>query len=373
MFKYLKFSLFYGLSVLAIIAVLLGNHWIVIGYISATTFMIFGDALFGDDVSTPTYQHPIWLTLQLWFALPLLLLLMLVSLWSIAPTDIANMGSTLGPIFNYDLNLAKANTLWWQHLVAALYVGLMVSMIGTVVGHELVHRNTDKVSLIIGRWLLAMSFDSNFSIEHVYGHHRYVATSKDPATAPRGRNVYQHIVMSTIWGNISAWNIEKSRLNRRKQNRLSLHNTFIRGLLMSLSLMLVSFVLAGWLGLLFFCFVGLSAKSLLEIVNYMEHYGLVRAVNTPVAPRHSWNTNKRMSSWAMFNLSRHSHHHAQGHIPFHQLKPYEDAPTMLNGYLGTICIALIPPLWFKLMAPKLAHWDQTYANEQEKALLRGNA
>lgn len=370
--KYVKFSLFYCLSVFTIIAILLGQYWVVIGYAAVTIFMIFGDALFGEDLSTPNYNHPMILTLQLWLALPLLILLMLVSIWSIAETDIANIGATLGQVFSYDFNLAKDNTLWWQHLVGALYVGLMVSMIGTVVGHELVHRNTDKVSLVIGRWLLAMSFDSNFSIEHVYGHHRYVATSQDPATAPRGRNVYQHIAISTILGNISAWNIEKSRLKRRRQSLLSWHNTFIRGVLMSVTLMLISFALAGWIGLMYFCFVGLCAKSLLEIVNYMEHYGLVRVANTPVAPRHSWNTNKRMSSWAMFNLSRHSHHHAQGHIPFHLLKPYDGAPTMLNGYLGTICITLIPPLWFKLMAPKLAHWDQTYANEQEKALLDSN-
>jgi|TARA_B110000240_G_scaffold130876_1_gene145293 fatty acid desaturase len=96
----------------------------------------------------------------------------------------------------------------------------------------------------------------------------------------------------------------------------------------------------------------------------MEHYGLVRDKSHPVAPRHSWNTNKKISSWSMFNLSRHSEHHAQGHIPFYQLKPYEDAPMMLNSYLGTISLTLIPPLWFKLMKPKLQHWDQVYATEK---------
>ena len=71
----------------------------------------------------------------------------------------------------------------------------------------------------------------------------------------------------------------------------------------------------------------------------------------------------------MFNLSRHSQHHVQGYIPFHKLMPYKEAPMMLNGYLGTISLTLVPPLWFKMMKPKLQHWDQVYATEQELALL----
>jgi alkane 1-monooxygenase len=294
---------------------------------------------------------------------------MLAGIWSVAASDIFAIGSTLSQLFNYDFNLAKADTLWWQHCIGLLYVGLMVSMIGIVVAHELVHRTTDKTSVCIGRWLLAFSFDSNFSIEHVFGHHRYVATPADPATAPRGRNVYQHIILSTYEGNISAWKIEKTRLQRRQKPLLSLHNSFIRGLSMSLLLLLSAYIMAGWIAVLYCSLVALFSKTLLEIVNYMEHYGLVREKNKPVAPRHSWNTNKKISSWSMFNLSRHSHHHAKGHIPFHQLKPYEEAPMMLNGYLGTICVTLIPPLWFKLMKPKLQHWDQVYATEKERELL----
>ena len=369
MFKYLKFTLFYLLGILTIAAILMGQHWITIGYVCVTTFTILGDLVFGDDKSTPEYQYGFLLRVQLWFALPLLVTLVFVAIWSVAATDVWGLGQTLGQLLSYDFNLAKTNTSVWQHIIGLLYVGLMVSMIGLVTAHELVHRTSDKVSLIIGRWLLAFSFDSNFSIEHVYGHHRYVATKDDPATAPRGRNVYQHIFISSYQGYLSAWNIEKSRLARRHQRIYSFNNVFIRGVLMSALLVLCCYWLAGWLGVAYFSIVALSSKSILEIVNYMEHYGLVRDKSTPVAPRHSWNTNKKISSWSMFNLSRHSHHHAQGHIPFHQLKPYEDAPMMLNGYLGTISLTLVPPLWFKLMKPKLQHWDQVYATEQERELL----
>jgi alkane 1-monooxygenase len=119
---------------------------------------------------------------------------------------------------------------------------------------------------------------------------------------------------------------------------------------------------------LFFCACGLWGKALLEIVNYMEHYGIVRDPAQPVQPRHSWNTNKRVSSWAMFNLTRHSHHHAQGEVPYQDLKPYPNAPMMIGGYLTTISVALCPPLWHKRMKPKVLAWDRDYANAAEKML-----
>jgi alkane 1-monooxygenase len=244
----------------------------------------------------------------------------------------------------------------------------MVGLIGTITAHELTHRTWDPVSLCIGRWLLAFSYDTAFSIEHVYGHHRYVSTIEDPATAPRGRNVYVHIVLSTIKGNISAWKIQTMLLKGKGQQVFSWHNALIRGYLMSIALSIVAYAMGGLEALLYFIAVALWAKSLLEIVNYMEHYGIVRNPRTAVKPRHSWNTNSRISSWTMFNLTRHSHHHANGAAPFHKLKPYEDAPMMISGYLTTIIIAMIPPLWHKLMTPKVLEWDRKFATEEEREM-----
>ena len=156
--------------------------------------------------------------------------------------------------------------------------------------------------------------------------------------------MYHHVVASTIKGNISAWRIEQKRLARKRQGLFSWHNAVIRGHLMSVLLVAIAAAMGGWQAALFFTACGLWGKSLLEIVNYMEHYGMVRNPATPVQPRHSWNTNKRISSWAMFNLTRHSHHHAQGEVPYQDLKPFPDAPMMINGYLTTIIVAMIPPL-----------------------------
>jgi alkane 1-monooxygenase len=244
----------------------------------------------------------------------------------------------------------------------------MIGMIGTVTAHELTHRTWDPVSMLVGRWLLAFSLDTSFSIEHVYGHHRYVSTREDPATAPRGRNVYAHILVSTLRGNLSAWRLERRRLSRQGLPLLSWHNTVIRGQAMSLAVVAAAAWVGGWRGALFFLACAAWGKALLEIVNYMEHYGMVRDPAEPVQPRHSWNSNRRISSWTLFNLTRHSHHHAQGEVPYQDLRPMPDAPMMINGYLTTIVLAMVPPLWHRLMTPKLLAWDRDYASPREREL-----
>jgi alkane 1-monooxygenase len=216
--------------------------------------------------------------------------------------------------------------------------------------------------------MLAFSFDTAFAIEHVYGHHRYVATLDDPATAPRGRNVYVHVVASTVKGNVSAWRIEAQRLARRRLPVLSPRNAFLRGQLLSAALVGAAFAMGGARAVAWFVACALWGKALLEIVNYMEHYGLVRDPAAPVKPHHSWNSNRRISSWSTFNLTRHSHHHAQGEVPYHDLRPFTRAPVMIDGYLTTIVVALVPPLWHALLTPRLLAWDRDHATDAERAL-----
>jgi alkane 1-monooxygenase len=329
---------------------------------------MLGDAVCGDDTSTPRFRYPQILTAQLWLALPLLSAIVFAAVWSASPGDPLGVGAWLTEHVGYDVLAARAATTFGHHVSIFVLTGLMIGMVGTITAHELTHRTWDPVSMLIGRWLLAFSFDTSFAIEHVYGHHRYVSTTVDPATAPRGRNVYHHIVASTIKGNVSAWEIEADRLRKKRLGVLSWHNAVIRGYLMSVALVLAAYAMGGVQGAAFFTVCALWGKSLLEIVNYMEHYGMVRNPETPVQPRHSWNTNRRISSWTMFNLTRHSHHHAQGEVPYQDLKPYSDAPMMINGYLTTIMVALVPPLWHRLMTPKVMAWDRDYATAEELEL-----
>jgi NAD(P)H-flavin reductase/ferredoxin len=367
-FHYLKYFAFHLIGLSAASAIFGGGHLASNGLLTVVALYVLGDAILGDDTSTPHFTHPRILTTQLWLALPILSAIVFAAVWSASPGDPLGVGALIHQYFGYDALAARAATTTGGHISIFVLTGLMIGMIGTITGHELTHRTWDPISMLIGRWLLAFSFDTTFAIEHVYGHHRYVSTVEDPATAPRGRNVYHHIVASTIKGNISAWKIEADRLRKKRLPVFSWHNAMIRGELMSAALVASSFAMGGITGGVFFIACALWGKSLLEIVNYMEHYGMVRNPATPVQPRHSWNTNRRISSWTMFNLTRHSHHHAQGEVPYQDLKPYADAPMMVSGYLTTIMIAMVPPLWHKLMTPKVLAWDRDYATAEELEL-----
>ena len=365
---YLKFSLFHLVGLLAAAALLAAGTWTTAGLCLIAAFYVIGDALAGDDASTPRFAHPGLLTWQLWLALPLLCLIVFCAVWSVSAADPLGAGAWLGA-HGLDLAAAHGVTSPGCPLSAIVLTALMIGMIGTIPAHELTHRTRDPVSMLVGRWLLAFSLDTVFSIEHVYGHHRYVAMREDPATAPRGRTVYRHIVASTLGSVASGWRIESERLARRGQACLGWHNRFLRGQLMSVVVLCAVCAIGGLRGLGFFLLCALLAKALLETVNYMEHYGLVRAPGTPVQPRHSWNTNRRLSSWSMFNLTRHSHHHAQAGVQFQDLRPFPQAPMMIAGYLTTILVTLLPPLWFRLMAPRLAAWDRDHASAAERALV----
>ncbi len=368
MFHYLKYFLFHAIGLLAAAAMFLGSDWIIYGLIAIFGGYIILDAVLGDDTTTPTFKHPGILTVQLWLALPLLSLIVFAYIWQVSSGDLFGLGEMLTSLTGYDVLAAKADGSWVSDLCALIITGLMIGMVGTITAHELTHRTWDPTSMFIGRWLLAFSFDVAFAVEHVYGHHRYVSTTKDPATAPRGRNVYFHVLASTIKGNISALKLEAERLRRMGHSPLSIRNSVLRGYGMSAIIVALSFMAGGVETMLMFIGAGLFGKALLEIVNYMEHYGMVRNPELPVQPRHSWNTNKRFSSWTMFNLTRHSHHHAHGEVPYQDLRPYPEAPTMINGYLTTIVVALIPPLWHHLMTPKVLEWDEKYASDEEKVL-----
>ena len=369
-FHYLKYFFFHVIGLLSLAALVAGGGWISAGLATILFIYLIGDAVCGDDVETPRFRHPVILTVQLWMALPLLSVIVFAAVWAVSAGDTLGFGALTQQLAGYDALAAREATHWVHHVSGVFLTGLMIGVIGTIPAHELTHRTWDPVSMMIGRWLLAFSFDTTFSVEHVYGHHRYVSTIDDPATAPRGRNVYAHILISTIRGNLSAWHIEVRRLKRAGHMVMSPFNAVIRGHLMSLLLVVLAWLAGGWMIAGYFSACALVGKALLEIVNYMEHYGMVRDPSTPVQPRHSWNTNKRISSWTMFNLTRHSHHHAQGEVPYQDLRPFPDAPMMVGGYLTTIVVALVPPLWHRLMTPKVLAWDRDYATESERRLVR---
>jgi alkane 1-monooxygenase len=367
---YLKYTNCNVLVALALASYLAGGAWLWFPLLFTVGVAVVGDTLLPPDFNQPKYKHT-WLLNGFLFAnLPLLLLANFVLLWQFADHDVLGFGAFLDQNFGWSVLDNKALTKGSDRLGAFLAMGLLFGIAATNVAHELVHRTWSPLAMETGRWLLAFTWDGEFAIEHVYGHHRKIATWDDPATARRGESYFQFLLRSTIGGNISAWKIERGFRRKKNLPIWSLHNRVLRGWLMSLVLATISTMLLGWSGLLLHCGLALYGKCYLELVNFIEHYGLVRVPGTPVRFSHSWNSNHSISSWFLFNLTRHSHHHETGHLPYWRLEPKPDAPTLPFGYMTMILVALVPPLHRRIMRPYLETWDQHWATAAEKTLVQ---
>lgn len=236
-------------------------------------------------------------------------------------------------------------------------MGIMCGVIGINVGHELGHRN-NRFDEFLGEILLLTSLNTHFLPYHNGGHHLNVATPSDPATARKNELVYAFWFRSHFTSYTQAWKLENKRLKLDEkpwfhyQNRMLIYT-------------LCNFILLG--GIFFFfglkvllAFIGASAVgiALLETVNYIEHYGLLRKKNKHgryerVKHTHSWNSNHVVGKLVLFNLSRHSDHHYNGSKHYQILKSLPESPQMPTGYPGMMLLSLFPPLWFKLMHQKL--------------------
>ena len=302
------------------------------------------------------------LQVPLYIALPFISVLLIIFAWACGSnqTDLFNIAATLQIYFDYDFMAAKASTSYPDFIGAILGIGLITSGWGINVAHELTHRTSSPIAMFVGRWLLSMSCTADFAIEHVYGHHVHVGTDKDPASAKKGENVYSFFFRSTIYGHINAWKLEIKKLKKRNHSIFSIHNWMFRGYMMSLVWVGLFYNAAGGFGIALFFAQALFAKFILEVVNYMEHYGLVRNSNEAVQQHHSWNTNRRMSHMILFTLTRHSAHHEQGDLPYWVLNPYINAPQMPYGYLSTIFVCLVPSLWYRVINKSLIQWENNH-------------
>jgi len=349
-----------------IVAMFAGGPWMWVGFFIVNFLGVFADQLLGDDTSEPEVRHPWLLNAVLYSTLPLLWLASVAYAWQLSPNDFLGLGAWIQSITGYDVLAAKAQNTWFDYLGGGLSLGLTWAAVGTVIAHELTHRTWSLRDMVIGRLMLALTADASFAIEHVYGHHRNVGTRKDPATARRGENAWRFLVRSTVMSYLSAWRIEPERLRKRGHGVWTWRNRMLRGNLMTLGYAAFFGWAAGWVGVLAYIAIALYGKAYLEFVNYLEHYGIVRVPGQPVEPRHSWNSNRLVSSTFLYNLTRHSHHHAEDEKPFWKLRPYHDAPMLPFGYLPMIYIAAIPPLWNRIMIPKVLEWDRRYATEAER-------
>ena len=224
-------------------------------------------------------------------------------------------------------------------------------------GHELGHRR-NKGEQFLAKVMLLTSIMMHFFIEHNRGHHRNVATIEDPSTARKGETVYAFWFRAIINEYISAWRLESKKRRSLNQYNLSLKNEMIQFQFIQLAFVFIIFKFFGALVCVAFILNVIMAYLSFETVQYLEHYGLLREKDDkghykPVQPYHSWNSNHVFGRLMMFNLSRHSDHHYRSSKKYQILNHHDDAPQLPTGYPGMMILSLLPPLWFRIMNPKL--------------------
>jgi alkane 1-monooxygenase len=245
---------------------------------------------------------------------------------------------------------------WWETAALMLGVGIATGAGGITIAHELVHRTSRLDRALAEILMLSVSYPW-WCGEHVMGHHRWVATPRDPATARLGESVYAFLPRSVFGGLQSFVALEGDRTRRRQIRWWSLADRRTRHALSLVALYAGLLSLCGWAVAAAMLAQSVVAIGLLEVINYIEHYGLVRRETAPgvyerVKPEHSWNSNHWLTGAFLFNLPRHADHHAYASRPYWDLRPWPVAPVLPLGYAGMIVVALVPPLWFRWMDPR---------------------
>ncbi len=248
---------------------------------------------------------------------------------------------------------------WYEYLGLVLSVALISGGIGLTVAHEQCHKVNDRMNMFLARVTLMCTCYMHFTIEHVYGHHARGATNEDPATARLGQSLYSFYFQSVFGGYKSAWELERTRLRKRRLGFWSVQNQMLWYTVAPLAFMGLVTWLFGVSGLIFFVLQAIVGFSYLEVINYVEHYGLQRRKTAKgtyerVKAYHSWNSDHVVSNYLLFGLPRHSDHHAHAARPYQILRSLPGSPQLPFGYTVMMPIAFFPALWRRIMDHRVA-------------------
>ena len=259
-----------------------------------------------------------------------------------------------------------ADLVLWERIVLFFGVGMMTGAIGINYSHELMHQK-DRLERWLGDLLLAMVLYSHFRTEHLLVHHRYVGTPRDAVTALYNEGFHRMFWRVLSKGPASAWRAERLLLARAGRGVVHPSNPFWRYGALQLAMLALALGVGGWAGLGLFLWQALIAVWHLELVNYVEHYGLTRRYlgdgrYEPVRPHHSWNADHKVTNWILINLQRHSDHHYKPDRRFPLLQTYaaNEAPQLPLGYPAMTALAMIPPLWRRRMNPRVRAWRRQF-------------
>ena len=245
-------------------------------------------------------------------------------------------------------------------LSAGLWAGL-----GIIYGHELSHNR--KEGFLVSRLIMALSGASHFTYAHVYNHHLDLGHEDDPATAPRGRNVYSHAWLSHAGQSQYSYDLEREKLKKQNKSFFSFSNKWILGYLYSLPSILLFVWAGGVLGVLSLTVIWAISNFLLEALNFMGHYGLIREKGKPVEHRHSWDNDNLFTSWFFIEIGRQGDHHVRGETYFWELDDV-DAPNYGIGYFSLFVLTLFPPVFRRFTQKLLDDWDENKATVAEKEI-----
>ncbi len=247
----------------------------------------------------------------------------------------------------------------WAWLLLAVGAGAS-SGTGLTVAHELGHK-PNRLDQWGAKIMCALSGYAHFCLEHNRGHHVQVATPEDRASGRLGESLYAFAAREIPSVVAEGWALERKRLEKKGLPFWHWRNDLLQGYAIALAVAALLVAFLGWIVLPFIAISHAVAWFHLSMANYVEHYGLKRDRKPngrygPCEPRHSWNTNHIVSNLMLFHLQRHSDHHANPLRPYQALRNFDDLPHLPSGYPGSFVLAAIPPLWRKMMDPKVCKW-----------------
>ncbi|MGB0526091.1 MAG: alkane 1-monooxygenase [Flammeovirgaceae bacterium] len=259
-------------------------------------------------------------------------------------------------------SMQEVGLTWVEKAGRITSMGLCCGVLGINIGHELGHR-TKWYEKWMAKINLMTSLNMHFMYEHNLHHHKMVSTPEDPATARYGEPLYFFWFRSIVGVYKWAWKLERQRLKRKGIAFFSFSNRMITDHLIELSLIVGIGVFFGLTIMSYFLMAALLGHLILETVNYIEHYGLLRQKYGDryerVMPTHSWNSDHLLGRLNLFELSRHSDHHFISSRKYQVLRHMDESPQMPTGYPGMMLLSTIPPLWFAVMNPKVQQINKT--------------
>ncbi|WP_340064121.1 alkane 1-monooxygenase [Ascidiimonas aurantiaca] len=261
-------------------------------------------------------------------------------------------------ILLYTLYVLTHSTLTTLETAGLVFsTGIVLGSNGINVAHELGHRNSF-TERTLAKILLLPSLYMHFYMEHNFGHHLHAATKEDPATARFNQSVYSFWFTSVTRQYFNAWKIQEKLLKNASKPFWSIQNDMFWYSLFQFVYLVIVFLVFGWIGLSYALACAVIGFLLLETINYIEHYGLLRQKKPSgryerVSEKHSWNSNHIMGRVVLYELTRHSDHHFKASKKYQLLNYHDISPQMPFGYPTSMVLSLFPPLWFRIMNPRI--------------------